>query len=382
MTEHLTTDVAIIGGGIMGCSAALHLRLKGVGVVLLEKGLCGSQASGVNMGGVRQQGRKYPELPISARSRKIWGRLPELIGEDCEFQPTGHLKVAWNEAHEEELEAYAKGAAEYGFELTLIGRNQLRSEYPWLSDAIKSGSLAPTDGQANPRLVAPAFARAALRAGADIRENCRVLSAGKDGDWFEVQAENGLVVRARHLLNVAGAWGGRISSMFGEDVPVDLRLPNMVVTEPVPKFMGVALGSCEVLVAARQVERGNIVFGGGGAGWGDIDQERARPQRTATLTALSRLGIAIPGVKYAMVIRSWSGLEGKTPDGIPIIGRSHTTENLLHAFAFCGHGFQMGPGVGEILAEMVTTGETVTPISAFDIGRFTKATSASTGAIQ
>src|SRR5262249_30905203 len=94
MTEQLVADVAIVGGGIAGCSAALHLRKRGASVVLLERGTCGSQASGVNYGGVRQQGRDLPELPLARRSREMWGRLAEIAGDDCEFVASGHVKLA------------------------------------------------------------------------------------------------------------------------------------------------------------------------------------------------------------------------------------------------------------------------------------------------
>src|SRR6202011_4258166 len=88
-------DVIIVGGGIMGTSAALFLRRHGKSVILLERGLIGQQASGVNFGNVRRQGRFLPQLPLANRSRAIWGRLNELLGEDAEFLPSGHIRVCY-----------------------------------------------------------------------------------------------------------------------------------------------------------------------------------------------------------------------------------------------------------------------------------------------
>ncbi|HEY4065425.1 MAG TPA: FAD-dependent oxidoreductase, partial [Burkholderiaceae bacterium] len=82
MTRRIGTDVAIVGGGIVGSSAALALRRMGVSVVLLERDLCGSRSSGVNYGGVRRQGRPLSQLPLAQRAHAVWGRLPELIGTD------------------------------------------------------------------------------------------------------------------------------------------------------------------------------------------------------------------------------------------------------------------------------------------------------------
>src|SRR5512144_811411 len=106
MTASLSADVAIIGGGTAGCSTALHLRQRGASVVLLERGLCGGQASGVNYGGVRQQGRALAELPLARRSREMWSRLAELVGTDCEFTASGHVKLARSEADMAELAVY------------------------------------------------------------------------------------------------------------------------------------------------------------------------------------------------------------------------------------------------------------------------------------
>ncbi len=158
MTEHVAADVAIVGGGTAGCSTALHLRRRGATVVLLERGSCGGQASGVNYGGVRQQGRDLAELPLARRSREMWGRLAEIVGSDCEFVASGHVKLARSDADMAELEAYREAVRPYGLELELLGRNELRARYPFLGDAAVGGSLCAEDGAGQ-----PAARRARLR---------------------------------------------------------------------------------------------------------------------------------------------------------------------------------------------------------------------------
>jgi glycine/D-amino acid oxidase-like deaminating enzyme len=108
--EHLRADVAIVGGGIAGCAAAVALRQANLSVVLLEKAKCGAGASGVNFGGVRQQGRHLAELPLAQRARPMWDRLSAILEEDVEFQATGHIKLARSDADMAELEAYAREA--------------------------------------------------------------------------------------------------------------------------------------------------------------------------------------------------------------------------------------------------------------------------------
>ena len=104
------SDVIVVGGGIMGAATAFFLCKRGRSVTLLEQGLVGQQASGVNFGNVRRQGRFLPQLPLANRSRSVWGRLGELLGEDVEFLPTGHIRVCYRQEQVAVLEAYAKGA--------------------------------------------------------------------------------------------------------------------------------------------------------------------------------------------------------------------------------------------------------------------------------
>ena len=150
-------------------------------MAVLEKRLCGAGASGVNFGGVRQQGRHLAELPLARRARALWDDLNHLLGEDVEFEATGHIKLARSEADMAELERYAVSAREYGLELTLLGANAVREELPWLGPKVAGASLSPGDGQANPRVVGPAYARLSRKRGAAICEFAPVHHAASTG---------------------------------------------------------------------------------------------------------------------------------------------------------------------------------------------------------
>jgi sarcosine oxidase subunit beta len=366
----VSCDLVIVGGGGAGCSAALHAARRGARVVLLERGLVGSQASGVNYGGVRQQGRHPAELPIAARSRALWGELRALVGTDSEFDVSGHLKLARSQADEAELVAYAEVARSHGLPLELIGRNAIRERYPFLSDQVVAGSLAPDDGQANPRLLSPALAAAARDAGAEVREQAEVTAFARDADGFVLTLRDGSTVRTARLANTAGFWGGKVAAAFGEPVPVSVLAPNMCVTEPLPYFLkpnlGVVGGSCY----ARQIPRGNVIFGGG-RGEADADTLVSRPLPAPMFRAMTEIAALIPRLATAQVIRTWTGMDGEMPDHIPVIGPSRTTPGLVHAFGFSGHGFQLGLAIGAIVTELALDGTTPTPIEAFDIARFT-----------
>jgi sarcosine oxidase subunit beta len=359
-------DVAVVGGGLVGSSTALALAQRGMRVLLIERRYCGAQASGVNYGGVRCQGRPAEQLPLALRARRIWDRLEERIGIDGEFVVSGHLRLARSEADLAGLEAYARMAAQHGLPLEVMSGAAFRRRYPWLGAAAVGGSLCATDGHANPRLVSPAFARAAQQAGVDVRELTALEHAHYDGHRFSLRA-GAKTYEADWLVNAAGAWAGALAERFGDAVPMHPIYPNMWVTEPLPRFLEHNLGVFGGGIYARQVERGNCVIGGGrGHGDGDF----AQPSSDTTRAVMRDACALLPALGDALLIRTWSGVEGCTPDHNPIIGASGKVPRLLHAFGFSGGGFLLAPGVGEVLADLVIDGATETPLDAFAVNRF------------
>jgi len=377
MTQRIDTEVAIIGGGIVGGSAALFLRRQGVPVVLLEAGLCGARASGVNYGGVRRQGRGIEQMPLTQRAHELWGQLPALIGTDGEYVRSGHLKLAASEADMALLEAYRERTRGFGMHLEMLDRPALARRFGWLGEHVAGGSFCPDDGHANPRLVSPAFGRAAGALGADVREGVRVASAEHDGARFILRTDDGLEVRSRFLLNCAGAWAGRFAEGFGEPVPETSIHPLMMVTEPLPVFMSVSLGIQGGGIYARQVARGNCIIGGGRGVSSDPDF--ARPGRAGLGTLMANATKLLPVLRGAQVIRFWTGVEGNMPDHNPVLGPSATVPGLFHAFGLSGAGFQIGPAVGEVLSELVVRGQSSIPIDAFRIERYTAAAHGAAG---
>jgi sarcosine oxidase subunit beta len=372
--SRIDADVVIVGGGFMGVAAAFFLRRRGRSVVLLERGLVGQQASGTNFGNVRRQGRFLPQLPLANRSREIWGKLPELIGHSGEFLKSGHVRVCYRQEQDDAFEIYAREAAQYGLKLDLYRGAQMRAMFPFLGDEVLSASHSVQDGHANPRLAAPAFGRAAARAGARIEENTEIASVEKDGDLFRATSTDGRTFCAPNLLITAGAWGSQLSTQFGEPVPIAIHGPQMAVTEPMPYAIGPVVGVSspfiEEVLYFRQVERGNIVIGGCARGPAYLDERRAKVLPESTLLQFRQMARLAPALTRLNIIRVWSGVEGYMPDDRPIMGRSGKVDGLYYAFGFCGHGFQLGPGVGDVMAELIDTGATSTPIDPFAIQRF------------
>jgi len=368
MIEKLSANVTIVGGGIVGSSAALFLRRFGLSVVLIERGLCGAAASGVNYGGVRVQGRALSQLPLALRARSIWSRLSSYIGIDGEYEQSGHLKIARSESDMANLEVYAAKVREHGLSLQLVSGAAFRAAHPMFGARAIGGSFCAEDGHANPRLVSPAFARAAQAAGARVIEHCTVSELGHTGNTFVVGDGRSVEVKSTWLLNCAGAWALDVAQRFGDAAPLTRIHPGMAVTEPVPRFMDVNVGVEGGGIYGRQTARGNCVMGGArGAAQGSL---YAVPTAQAIGELCQRMADLFPALADAHVIRFWSGVEGSLPDHQPVIGPSPKLPELIHAFGFCGAGFQTGPAVGELLAELVYHGRCDIELAPFALQRF------------
>lgn len=357
--------VCIIGGGIVGASAALFLAMGGAEVTLFERDRIGAHASGVNFGGVRRHARPAGDLPLSLRAHRIWHRLPELVGHDCDLAMPGHLKLAETEDQMAVLEAWLPVGLQAGLDVRLLGRADLARRFPWLGGNVAGGSFCAGDGFANPRLVALALARAAQRHGAAIHETCRVRDMTPRAGGWQLDPEGRPPLEADQVILATGAWP------LGPDPLPAFRVgaPQMFVTEPVPLLHMPVLGLVSGAIYLRQSQRGNLIFGGG---QGSIapDGRRSRPDPAGFSRTPALLQRLLPGRADAAIVRSWTGIEAHLPDGLPMLGPSPSAEGVFHAWGFCGHGFQTGPGVGEVLAELILTGQTATDLSAYDPARF------------
>ncbi|WP_349745088.1 NAD(P)/FAD-dependent oxidoreductase [Roseateles cavernae] len=371
------SDVLVIGGGLMGTTTAFFLRQQhGLSVTLLERELIGRQASGTNFGNVRRQGRDLAQMPLANRARAVWGRVKELLGEDLEFVPYGHLRVCYTEKQAEVIAQHARDVKPLGLDLEIFNAEGLRKRWGIFSPEVVAGSLSPVDGHANPRIAGPAFGRAARRHGAAIHEHSEVAHIERDGAGgdFIAHTTDGRQYRAAQLLLTSGAWSGRFAEAFGEPVPLEARGPQMGVTEPLPYAIAPSIGLSSPIETEglyfRQIARGNIVFGGGLKGPADAQQIRAYSKPDNQLRQLRELRRFVPAFANVQLLRVWSGIEGYTADWAPVLGPSARVAGLHYAFGFNGEGFAISPGVGEVMAELLATGQTSTPIETFSIGRF------------
>lgn len=370
MTTLARADVAVVGGGLHGCSAALHCALRGLSVVVVEKNSVARHASGVNAGGVRRLGRHPAEIPISDFSMGIWRRIGELVDDDCGFQSAPQIKVAESEAELEGLAERARMVRGLGFEHeVLLDRRQLRELLPAVAEHCVGGLASMDDGFAVPYLTTFAFQRKARSLGVRFLEGTRVLDLGRAGAVWRLDTDGG-AVEAENVVNCGGAWANLVAAKLGEPAPVEAIAPMMLVTARLPRFCSAVVGATGRPLSFKQMQNGTVVIGGGRRGVAEPETDRT-DLRFAELSLTAQTAAEIfPVMAGATIVRGWAGIEGRMPDDIPVIGPSTRAERVFHAFGFSAHGFQLGPGVGSIVAELVATGATQAPIAPFSIARF------------
>jgi sarcosine oxidase subunit beta len=198
----------------------------------------------------------------------------------------------------------------------------------------------------------------------------RASSVWKSKARFRLETDRDLVIESDALVNAAGAWGIEVAQAFSETAPLLAAGPPQFVTEPLPYFIKRSVQAVDGMIIFRQIPRGNVIVAGYPRGTSNPARDGAPVNPARTLTHMRRLIETVPRLAGASLIRVWSGIEGYLPDLLPIIGKSRTTPGLFHAFGFCGHGFQLGPGVGLVLSELIADGSTRTPLQDFDIARF------------
>ncbi|MFI4988216.1 MAG: NAD(P)/FAD-dependent oxidoreductase [Alphaproteobacteria bacterium] len=364
-------DAIVIGGGLHGCSTALHLARRGVKVSVLEKDHVARHASGANAGGVRRLGRHLAEIPLSLAAMELWHGIRDLVDDDCGFESHGQVKVAESAAELASLERRVAELHARGFtHEELVDAAELSRLLPALSPHCVGGIVCRADGAANPYRTTMAFKRKAESLGVSIAEGRQVVRVARAGALWRVETADGGQLEAPLVVNCAGAWADRIAAMLGEPVPLEVWALMLMISGHLPPFIKPVVGATARPLSFKQFANGTVLIGGG---------YRGRAERDSNTTELDFRGLAesartvealFPIMRGAEIVRAWAGIEARMPDDIPVIGPSSTSENLFHAFGFSGHGFQLGPIVGAVIAELATTGRTNLPLEPFRIDRF------------
>jgi glycine/D-amino acid oxidase-like deaminating enzyme len=412
-----SVDVAIIGGGIMGCATAWHLAARGQKVALFERSEIAAEQSSRAWGFIRQQGRHEAEVPISAEANGLSVELTKQYGADSTgFTPGGILVPAETAEDEDRIADALAVARRMGLGTQMLDSAGIRALLPELAGQWRAGLYTPGDAHGEPALSTRTIATAAREAGATIYERCPVLGIETQGGRIAgVITARGLCQAA--AVVIAGGIGTPVlTRRLGVDPPIQVTRSSVAQTVATKPFTRVAMWG--PTVAYRPRADGSFVLGNGYRGVGmDYDltidsfkhlrhflpayrrnwrllrlnlgaesfqRVRAWFGKDAALRALPEPRVnekkvahnaaafraLFPHVGALGLARTWAGRIDLTPDAIPIIDQPSAVPGLFLAAGFSGHGFALGPSVGKQIAEWIVDGRPSLDLSAFRLSRF------------
>src|SRR5262245_61710191 len=269
-----TADAIVIGAGIHGCSTALHLALRGVKALVIEKDYAGRHASGVNAGGVRQLARHLAEVPLSVASMEIWERIRDVVDDDCGFEAHGQVLIAESETELDGFRTRVDDLRLRGFRHEeLLDRTQLRQIVPAAAEHCVGGIVSRRDGGAAPFRSTQAFRRQAIALGARFLEGVSVSNLRRHGRAWRLETTRGSF-EAANVVNAAGAWADRIAAQLGEPVPMQVIAPMLMITAPIPSFIAPVVILRGRKLSFKQFANGTVLIGGGHLGRAFRDENR------------------------------------------------------------------------------------------------------------
>lgn len=418
-------DVAVIGGGVIGVMTAYFLRQKGLSVLLLEKGRIAGEQSSRNWGWVRQQGRDPGELPIMVESLSIWKRLAAEMGDSLGFQQTGVLYLAKTDREMRDFEAWTEHSRAHQLDTRLLTGAEAAAMLKGAVAPWKGALFTASDARAEPWTAVPALALRAQELGVQVREACAVRALDLAGGKVAGIVTEAGRVACSQVVVAAGAWSRLFLGRHGVQIPQLSVLASVAATEPMPEiFPGNAAD--DDFAFRRRADGGYSIAPGGSEhdffigpdafrSFGAYVQILKKEFRASTFRPMAPKGFpdawgtprrwaedsvspfekmrilnpapnlktlgkvqdafarAFPSLGRPKLKAAWGGMIDTLPDVVPIVDHG-PIPGLTIATGMSGHGFGIGPGVGRVVADLVTGGHIGHDLDRFRFKRFSDGT--------
>ena len=418
-TAPKATTVAIIGGGIIGLTAALNLAERGIPTVVLEKGRIAGEQSSRNLGWVRKMARAKHDVPMALTSDRLWAEMSKRVGADVGYRQAGILYLARTEVEMAKHRDWLNSVQELSLDSRLLTLAEIDALVPGGAVRWAGGIYTPSDGRAEPQFASSAIARAFMAKGGVIVENCAVrtlsIAAGSVNGVITERGE----IRCGQVLLAGGVWSRRFLGNHGVSL---LTLPiaaSVARTAPMNGPTEIAVGGPDfsfrkrhdggytvtqrgamptpltldhLLIGTRYIpmlraQWANVRLSLGKAFLNDLALprrwnptarspfERVRtldppPNDALNAEALNNLIRAWPVFKQAVLQAAWGGMIDVTPDSLPVISPVSSLPGLTVATGFSGHGFGTSPAAGQLAADLLSNQTPIVDPAPYRLARF------------
>lgn len=391
-------DIAVIGGGLIGCATACFLAQSGASVVLLEAGQINQGASGQNAGSLHFQleHRLIQNLDVQLRELEFyvglaklaiqdWLNIDNTLGYDTQLAIHGGLMVAETPEQVSLLERKSAIERSQGLSVEMLDGAQAHKLAPYLSESVVAALHCPDEGHCNPRLLTPAFARKATAHGARIMTGAQVNAIDRHGSGWTIRVQSNSSerpaseavpqrIRCQMILNAAGARAAEVATLANLHLPLFPIGLTMNVTEKISPVINQLIQHVGRKLSLKQTDDGNLLIGGGWSArlkqkqgaW--QAQQSAELQLDSVVQNLRTAADVVPLIKNLRLIRSWTGTTCITADQLPVLGEVAKAPGFFVAAG--GSGFTYGPTYARLMSELMLQGQSSYPLEPFSPARF------------
>ncbi|MEM7442998.1 MAG: FAD-binding oxidoreductase [Pseudomonadota bacterium] len=313
-------DAMVIGGGLLGATAALFLARGGMRVALFERGPLCREASGTNAGTLTMQMTRVALIPFALEGHAMWKSARDWLGHDVGMVTCDGLSLAFTEQEAELLSDRATKRREAGAPISLLTPEEAQEVEPGISPDILLAGHCPVDGFTAAYETGKAFRVALLEAGVAVYEHTPASRVEAEDVGYSVISESQGTTRGRRLILAGGVWIEPMLAWLGVQLPIKTLVNQLVVTERMAPIMRTVVGIASGLLSLKQYSNGTVLIGGGWQGIGNRE-EGGYALRPEALIGNVRLAChAIPALRGARLARAWAGLEAETDDALPAVG--------------------------------------------------------------
>ncbi|MFG6668196.1 NAD(P)/FAD-dependent oxidoreductase [Halomonas sp. HNIBRBA4712] len=413
-----STTVVIIGGGIIGLTAALTLAERGVSVTVLEKGRLAGEQSSRNLGWIRKTSRHGEDVPLALAADRLWAKMAERTGSDVGYRQSGIMFLSRTPEQLAVHEAWLKSVADLSLDSKILSAREIDARVPGGRGDWAGGIFTASDGCAEPTLASSAIAKAAIARGAVIVENCAVRNLTRTGGRVSgVVTERG-EIECDQVLLAGGMWSRRFLGNIGISLPTLPLVLSVFRTGAMEGPTDTAVGGPDFsfrkhknggfivtqrgaldapltldhllvgskYLSALRAQWGLMRISLGKHFWRDLTLprrwknghspfERVRTMDPPINQALNdeasrNLSAAWPVFENMTVEESWAGMIDITPDSNPVIDGVPGVPGLTLATGFSGHGFGTSPAAGQLAADLLMGSDPIIDPRPYRFGRF------------
>lgn len=356
-----SSDVIVIGGGIVGLSVALHFAEKKMKTCLIDKDLLVNSTSAGSVGALNLQAKQPNSyLSLSLIGSKYYEEFIPKLDEDIEYKEDGGITILETEQeYNNKMNQLEKQKEIKGYDLFIYEGLEINKLEDNLSNHIKGISYCPQEAAVNPLLTCWATEKAAKRLGVKFVLKTEILDIhSKNGTFSVVTKENNYC--SPLLINCAGVGAKDIGKMLEVDIPVQPVRGQIVATEPIPELLH------HYVATINQTKNGNIIIGT----TNEVNVNNNDVEIEDLISMVKRAIRIVPKLKQVSTIRTWARSRPIPVDGLPIFG---SVSEVPGFYIVVTHsGFVLGPLLAKLITELVIDGETSIPMENYSITRFRK----------